>query len=192
MKKNYAVSVATLIQCSIELTVTRNFMVSRDALQKSFSQRLNSLLVERGYAKSTQAGVSATPIAKAIGCSQQMARKYTLGECFPECVNVMKLAEWLGVDPGWLIFGTNRNSEQGDTSINITALKLILEHSQELINDPNQEYDYDRFANFQSDLIENISKIDVDEQSVKNIVRASISGAKFAGGFAKKIAGNVD
>lgn len=94
--------------------------MSRIELTTRFSERLNLKLRETGYhSKRISGGVQLTELANIAGVSYQMARKYSSGIALPEPEVVMKIARWLNVSPGWLIFGE-------DTSHQIMGVEQIV------------------------------------------------------------------
>lgn len=82
--------------------------MERKKVALEFSRRLNSILKERGFvSKNALSGVTVRKLSDSICCSHQMVRKYTLGEALPDYFTVLKMAEFLKVSPGWLLFGDN-------------------------------------------------------------------------------------
>ena len=53
----------------------------------------------------SKAGVKIDKLSEVCDCSQQMARRYVLGEALPDIDIIVKIAKWLNVSPGWLVFG---------------------------------------------------------------------------------------
>lgn len=63
----------------------------------AFGRRLSELL--------DRAGMSASDLAKMLGVSYEMARRYTKGVAVPEFEGLVRLAKLLGVSPLWLATG---------------------------------------------------------------------------------------
>src|SRR5262245_41830072 len=60
----------------------------------------------KGYvSQRSRAGVSVAKLKEVCGCSHQMARRYVLGEALPDIEITVKIAKWLNISPGWLLFG---------------------------------------------------------------------------------------
>lgn len=104
--------------------------MNREILASKFSERLNARLCEQGYqSQRSVAGVQFKALAKAAGVSIQMARKYALGIALPEPEVTLKIAHWLGVSPGWLIFGEampDNPESAGEVMIKQELLAYIL------------------------------------------------------------------
>jgi len=74
----------------------------------SFATRLIKKLRENGYISRRGAnGVNGNQLAKGIGVSLTMARRYINGQSLPENPVLQKIAQWLGVEPIWLLCGDN-------------------------------------------------------------------------------------
>lgn len=100
-------------------------------LRAGFTQRLIHTLKQRGYISSRSAnGVNARALAKALGCSLTMARRYLAQEALPENKTLEKLSHWLKVDVWWLLYG---NKEKAEGSVFDKALlKEIFLQSKDL------------------------------------------------------------
>jgi len=71
-----------------------------------FSNRLREKMIQRGFASQTAAcGVSPSALAKATGCFNEMALRYLDGRSIPNPDTILKISEWLQVEPGYLLFG---------------------------------------------------------------------------------------
>ena len=91
------------------MTTTQEITV-RKVFNQAFSQRLKSILIQKGYVSQRSiTGVKVSELAKAINCSHQMARRYALGDALPDYEAVLRMAAWLEVSPGWLLFGTKES-----------------------------------------------------------------------------------
>ncbi len=76
------------------------------AFRTSFANRLIGKLRERGYiSKHGISGVNGNQLAKALGISLPMARRYINGKSIPTNITLHKLAKWLDTDPAWLLYG---------------------------------------------------------------------------------------
>jgi transcriptional regulator with XRE-family HTH domain len=101
-------------------------------LLQNFSGRLVRLLIQNGYAsRSAATGVKVRELAEMAGCSFEMARRYTSGNALPDPIAIKTIAEWLKVDPGWLLYGTHQEqntSENAPLVLTMSDLKHLLEH----------------------------------------------------------------
>lgn len=71
-----------------------------------FSTRLRELMIQRGFGSQNSAsGVSPSALSKAIGCFNEMALRYLDGRSIPSPETLLKISEWLQVEPGYLLFG---------------------------------------------------------------------------------------
>lgn len=91
-------------------------METRKKLTRDFSVRLVEALKKRGYASSVAAsGVKTKEMAKRLGCSIQMARRYVMGEALPELAALLVLAKWLEMSPAYLLFGSEGSATSSAT-----------------------------------------------------------------------------
>lgn len=75
-------------------------------LKIQFSERLRELMIRRGYSSHVSStGVSPSALCKAINCFTEMALRYLDGRSIPSLENILKISEWLEVEPGFLLFG---------------------------------------------------------------------------------------
>lgn len=110
-------------------------------LREGFSKRLIHTLKEKGFTSSRAlSGASAKALAKALGCSTTMARRYLSAESLPENKTMEKLSDWLKVDVWWLLYGNKdqKNVFQFDKPL----LKEILLQTKANLNDFNQNWDF--------------------------------------------------
>lgn len=95
--------------------------MERDHFVLGFARRLTQLMKQAHLQSSkSKAGVKVSLLAKVAGCSHQMARRYALGLGLPDIDVTYKIAKWLNVSPGWLLFG-----EETLVPNNITQKNLI-------------------------------------------------------------------
>lgn len=101
-------------------------------LRAGFAQRLIYTLKQQGYVSSRSAnGVSAQALAKALGCSLTMARRYLAQEALPENKTLEKLSHWLQVDVWWLLYGSKEKID--GSSFDKGLLKEIFLESKDLL-----------------------------------------------------------
>lgn len=139
-----------------------------------FANRLRSLMIQRGYAShNATSGVSPSALAKAIGCFNEMALRYLDGRSIPNPESILKISEWLQVEPGYLLFGdqgfkpSNEKEENylkidkdflHYTLIKITAfLKEISRHNEE------------DFLDFYLNVLIELSNMDIQSNDLKKV-----------------------
>ena len=149
-------------------------------IAKNFSKRLVELMIRKGLASSrSAAGVNFSQLAKAANCSNQMARKYTLGEALPDPDTIIKIATFLEASPGWLLFGDNpaspNNLKQAELiGIDYELLRYILLRVAPLFSvaqDPKE------VINFVMDIVYDASHLDSDRKTILKIIDMSVSSA---------------
>jgi transcriptional regulator with XRE-family HTH domain len=133
-----------------------------------------------GYSSSrSTSGVRLNILAKIAGCSQQMARRYAIGEALPEVDVIYKIAKWLDVSPGWLLFGDEtkipNNIIQKDlVEIDPELLKYILQKVQPLYFSTNN---LPELVNFIMDIIYDATHIEADSATIQKIVDITVNSA---------------
>ncbi|MDQ5884570.1 MAG: hypothetical protein QG556_910 [Pseudomonadota bacterium] len=82
--------------------------MEREHFVHGFARRLTALMQQADLGSSkSKAGVQINKLAKISGCSNQMARRYALGEALPDVDVTYKIAKCLKVSPGWLLYGVD-------------------------------------------------------------------------------------
>ena len=100
----------------------------------SFATRLINKLKERGLISNRGSHkVNGQKLADEIGVSLPMARRYINAKSIPENSTLQKIANWLGVDPIWLLYGDNREEESSCKKINKDLFYEIFKHFYEQI-----------------------------------------------------------
>ncbi|KTC65683.1 putative transcriptional regulator (plasmid) [Legionella adelaidensis] len=154
--------------------------MKREYFVNNFSHRLKKLMINKGLSSTKSlAGVKISAIAKVCGCSIQMARRYVLGEALPEIDTIYKIAKWLNVPPGWLLFG-----EEPESPVNLDysqliqidpeILEYILLKSAPLYSLSGNEKE---LVNFIMDIISDVTHIKADNESILKIINISINSA---------------
>ncbi len=135
---------------------------------------------KEGYSSNrSKAGVSINQLSKVAGVSYQMARKYALGMALPEYHVLPKIAKWLNVSPGWLLYGEQEIIEpipKSPTAIEIESelLKYIL-HKCAFLFLPMREAD--KIISFIVSVIYDASHIDADNKTLLKIIDLMLSSA---------------
>lgn len=145
----------------------------------SFANRVVSALRDKGLLSSrSKFGVEATQLAQAIGCSNQMARRYIRGDAMPDIFHIKKIADWLGIDPGFLLFGiqTSPPLQEGHEMVNLDyeLLKKILSSSCQLFG---QKIDNEEVVCFIMDIIYDASHLKADRETIIKMIDMAISSA---------------
>lgn len=127
----------------------------------------------------SRAGVKTRMLAEVCGCSHQMARRYVLGEALPDIDVTYKIAKWLKVSPGWLLFGEETqipgNISQNDLiQIERDLFEYILMKSTmllELTKDPEE------WVHFIMDSVHDATHIKADKEELMKIIDISVNSA---------------
>lgn len=167
---------------------SEGYKMERSHFLIGFSQRIIQCLQRADLISSTsKAGVKVKKLAEIAGCSHQMARRYVLGEALPEIDVTYKIAKWLGVSPGWLLFG-----DDGDIPNNIGQKNLIQIEADVLayiLSKCTVLYALDitlrEVVNFVMDLINDATHIDAGKKEIFKIIDISIHSALRFNGLKK-------
>jgi transcriptional regulator with XRE-family HTH domain len=109
--------------------------MERSTFIQDFSQRLIKALQDKGYSSSrSKSGIEMSELAKIAGVSYSMARKYVLGVALPDYHLIPKIAHWLNVSPGWLLFGEELSFSHLKSS---TAIEIETELLRYILNKDN-------------------------------------------------------
>lgn len=145
-----------------------------------FAQRLTVLMKQANLVSSaSKAGVKVSALAEVCGCSHQMARRYVLGEALPEVDVTYKIAKWLKVSPGWLLFGEETQipshiSQENLIQIEPDLFEYILTKSTmllELTKDPKE------LVHFIMDSVNDATHIKADKEELMKIIDISVNSA---------------
>jgi transcriptional regulator with XRE-family HTH domain len=155
-------------------------VVERDHFVHGFARRVTTLMQQANLVSSnSKAGVKVSKLAEVCGCSHQMARRYVLGEALPDIDITYKIAKWLKVSPGWLLFGEeteipNNINQKNLVHIEPDLLEYILTKSVPLFN---MTKDTDELIHFIMDIINDATHIKVDKNEIIKIIDISINSA---------------
>lgn len=149
-------------------------------IMANFSKRLVESLEKKGFTSTrSRSGVDFSKLAKAVDCSNQMTRKYALGQALPDAETVLKIAHYLDVSPGWLLFGENTTVSLEKTQseligIDYELLRYILTKIIPLVDANNT----DEVINFTMDIVYDASHLNAELKTILKIIDMSISSAK--------------
>lgn len=150
----------------------------REHLVHQFSHRLITLMKQSnlGSAKS-KAGVKLNKLVEVSGCSHQMARRYVLGQALPDIDIICKIAKWLNVSPGWLLFGEGgdlTNSAEAKNLIQIEPQMLthLLSKCAKLFNITSNT---DELVRYIMDIINDVIHIEAEPKEIIKIIDMSIN-----------------
>ena len=156
--------------------------MEKEDLKIKFANRLTQELKNKGLiSNASSSGVQVIQMAKAINCSSQMVRRYVLGEALPDYFVAIKIAEWLGVSPGWLIFGdefngfNNDSNNQEQIKIEKEVLEYALENLIPLINSSKNQKE---IISFIVSILFDASYISADNQKIKKIIDMAVNSVK--------------
>jgi transcriptional regulator with XRE-family HTH domain len=159
--------------------------LKRECLVKDFSKRLTDIMQLKGYhSLRSKAGVTISELTKICGCSHQMARRYVLGDALPDIEITIKIAKWLDVSPGWLLFGEESNIPNNIDKNNLIhiesdLLQYILLQSAQLFL---LTQDTKEVVSFIMDIINDTTHIDADKKAILKIVDISVNSVtRFSG-----------
>lgn len=148
-------------------------------LTKQFAFRLRDAMLNAGFNSSrSTSGVSIHKLSEITGYSLQICRKYLRGEAIPEPTKLIDIAKKLKVSPGWLLFGDahdDLNHSEKNITISRNLLFYIFTKATYLYN---QSTLGEEVPNFLMDLINDISKINADEEQSKQIIDIALSSIK--------------
>lgn len=127
----------------------------------------------------SKAGVKISALAKICGCSHQMARRYVLGEALPEIDVTYKIAKWLRVSPGWLLFGEdtevpNNINQKNLIQIEPDLFEYILTKSTVLFE---LTKDTKELVHFIMDSVNDATHIKADKEELMKIIDISVNSA---------------
>ena len=141
-------------------------------IRDGFSKRLIIALKKNGHTSTrSHSGVSAKAIAKAIGCSFTIARKYIAGKSLPENKTMEKLSNWLNVDIWWLLYG---NKEQTiKQHLDKDLLNDIFLEAKDLLINYQQKWEY--IINNIFEIYDSISELEGTKENKKNSIKLMIN-----------------
>lgn len=154
--------------------------MEREYFVHGFAQRLTMLMKQINLTSSaSKAGVKISVLAEVCGCSHQMARRYVLGEALPEVDVTYKIAKWLKVSPGWLLFGEETQLPSNITQnsliqIEADLFEYILTKSTmllELTQDPKE------LVHFIMDSVNDATHIKAAKEELMKIIDISVNSA---------------
>ena len=153
--------------------------VNRTKFMQQFASRLTKIVQDKGYGSiRSKAGIDINRLAKALGCSYQMARKYALGQAMPEIHQIIQIANWLNINPGALLLDEEAYPTKVRTGtmieIDPAILKYILNKSVSLFS---LSADTNSIINFIVDATYDASQLDVDSSTMYKIIDMMISSA---------------
>lgn len=145
-----------------------------------FSERLREVMIKKGHASRTAAcGVSPAALSKAICCFTEMALRYLDGRSVPTPENVLKIAEWLEVDPSYLLFG-EKNSNKSQDKNKITIDKELLNHALAKISVVIKKTENtDELIHFFTSILDDLSKMEIEGEQLKQVFDLALKSSIF-------------
>lgn len=141
---------------------------------QSFAMRLIQTLKDSGYiASRSPHGICVKTLAKFIGASEQICRRYLRGDALPDYEKIKKLANHLQICPGWLLFGKENCTTLMRNEIDEVLLHYILKQSHHLY--PVSQDNNDDYADFVLSLIKEVRAIDTSENNLLKIIDLAIN-----------------
>ena len=143
---------------------------------KEFSFRLVSAMKRAGHAESrSSSGISVRTLADVMDVSEQICRRYLRGDALPDYAKVIKIAQFLKVSPGWLLFGDQNDvliAENNTLHIDEELLHYALEKSHVLYLQASDNSG--DFPDFVLSLLKDISAIDANRDTLKKIIDLAV------------------
>jgi transcriptional regulator with XRE-family HTH domain len=152
--------------------------ISHKSRYLEFSHRLISSMKQAGLADTrSPSGISVKTLAETMGVSEQICRRYLRGDALPDYEKTVKIARFLSISPGWLLFGNEPdglNINDQTICMKASLLHYLLErsHAFYMLQAPEQAHD---FPSFVLALINDISAIDADPDTLKKIIDLAVS-----------------
>lgn len=140
---------------------------------QAFANRLIQALKDRGYtATRSPSGICIPTLAKFTGASEQICRRYIRGDALPDYEKIKQLAQYLHVNPGWLLFGDEGDIKPKDHAIDNALLHYILKQSHHLY--PVTQSGNDNYADFVLELLKEVRAIDTSQDNLIKIIDLAI------------------
>lgn len=140
----------------------------------SFANRLIQALTNKGYiALRSPKGTGIKILTEITGTSEQICRRYLRGDAMPSYQKIQQLADYLDVNPGWLVFGDAGDAADPSKQIDKKLLHYILKKSHYLY--ANSQPDNEDYADFVLQLIAETSNIDTSLESLFKIIDVAIA-----------------
>lgn len=91
---------------------------------KKFAARLIEAMLENGQQsqRKSATGVTTLKLKDVAKVTNEMARRYTLGQAWPDNEKMPKIARWLGVREAWLRYGEGEKYPQDESKKHQVAL----------------------------------------------------------------------
>jgi transcriptional regulator with XRE-family HTH domain len=152
--------------------------LERKHFVRNFARRLTALMQQESLSSSSsKAGVKVGKLAEISGCSYQMARRYVLGEALPDIDVSYKIAKWLKVSPGWLLFGEeedipNNIGQKNLIQIEPDLLEYILSKCATLFDITKNKQE---LISYIMDIIYDATHIEAEKKEILKIIDMSIN-----------------
>ncbi|MGQ3891265.1 helix-turn-helix domain-containing protein [Legionella sp. CNM-4043-24] len=143
---------------------------------KEFSTRLIDAMKSKGYvATRSSSGICVEMLSQFAGASEQICRRYVRGDALPDYEKIKNIAKYLGVSPGWLLFGEDCTPviEKIDDDLLHYILKMSHQIYQEEVGDTND------YADFVLGLIRQVREIDTSKENLHKIIKLAIGSISF-------------
>jgi len=140
----------------------------------SFANRLTQALTNKGYiALRSTKGTGIKILTEIMGTSEQICRRYLRGDAMPSYQKIQQLADYLNVNPGWLVFGDAGDTTDPSKQIDKKLLHYILKKSHYLY--ASSQPDNEDYADFVLQLIAETSNIDTSLENLFKIIDVAIA-----------------
>ncbi|MFO1259436.1 MAG: hypothetical protein U1E78_13635 [Gammaproteobacteria bacterium] len=140
--------------------------------KSEFSKRLKDAMLRAGYQSSRSVlGVSPKALCDAIDGHLEMALRYLDGRSVPDPETLLKISEWLQVDPGDLLFGQDTRIQSIERDGILKIHRGLLEHAipKLLLSYKKTSEDAHEKASFFISILSDLALIKVDKDQLNQI-----------------------
>jgi transcriptional regulator with XRE-family HTH domain len=146
-----------------------------------FAARLCRLMIDRGFVSSrSKHGACPKELENCLSCAPMLAIRYLTGYSLPSPPDLLKIAKWLKVNPGYLLFGEDSEAEFPHNhkliKIDQETFKYCLGKLSSVIH---KSTDKESATEHCSKLIAELSKMNIDKEQFKSIFDLAIQHAVF-------------
>ena len=155
-------------------------MQDKDALKKAFSDRLRNIMLCQGFlSDSAMFRMRVNALCEAIGVSYVMVIRYLEGKALPTINTILKIAEWLKVEPAYLLFGEITSVDDIQKNFIIKINKQFFEYALEeffyFFHRTNKKAELLKFF---LKLMADLSTLEEEKEELKNIFDMALQSSQ--------------
>lgn len=160
--------------------VTKMRQEERKSLLEAFSKRLRHLLVQKGFGSTRSVtGVNISELARVTGCSKTMCQRYCANEALPDPEIIARIAKWLNVSSGWLLFGDSPTHFTDTKTIGIISIdRELLQYILSRVMNLCRKENIDETVDFAIETVEEICRLSADRETIFRVVDMIVSSAE--------------